>query len=125
MHRPVALRQRQQIAALLTTSVAAARHSPSWKEPDRRHLRLWRQLLLALLVRRSTRLLDLAHVLLPFRRGSSIKTVAQGIGSFLRSPHCPVTSLSPALLCATLAQLDPARLLRAHGRVLLVIDGTE
>ncbi len=125
MHRPVALRQRHQVATLLTPILPTARHSPSWREPDRRTLRLWRHLLLAVLVHRSTRLLDLAKPLLPFRCGTSIKTVAQGIGSFLRSPHCPVDTLSPALLRAPLAQLDPARLLRAHGRVLLVIDGTE
>ena len=125
MHRPVALRQRQQFAALLTTILATARRSPSWQEPDRRTLRLWQHLLLALLVQRSTRLLTLAKVLLPVRRGTSIKTVAQGIGCFLRSPHCPVDTLSPTLLSAMLAQLDPTRLLRAHGRVLLVIDGTE
>lgn len=125
MHRPVALRQRHQVAALLTTILHTARHSPSWHEPDRRNLRLWRLLLLALLVQRSTHLLDLAKVLLPFRRGSSIKTVAQGIGCFLRSKHCPLAPLSPALLRAILSQLDQSRLLRAHGRVLLVIDGTE
>ncbi len=125
MHRPVALRQRHQFATLLTPILHTARHSPSWREPDRRNLRLWRHLLLAVLVHRSTRLLDLAKPLLAFRRGSSIKTVAQGIGCFLRSKHCPLAPRSPVLLSATLAQLDPSRLLRAHGRVLLVIDGTE
>jgi hypothetical protein len=125
MSRPVALRQRAQFAALLTAILHTARQAPTWHEPGHRQLRLWRQLLLAVLVQRSTRLLILAQALFPLRRGTSIKTVAQGLGAFLRSAHCPVDTFSPTLLAAVLTHLDPARLLRAHGRALLVIDATE
>ena len=52
MARPVALRQRAHFAALLPRILHTARQAPAWQEPDRRHLRLWRHLLLAVLVQR-------------------------------------------------------------------------
>ena len=68
MQRPVALRERGRFALLLTTIVHQARQQSAWFDPDRRHLRTWRQLVLAVLVQRRTRLLDLARILLPQRR---------------------------------------------------------
>lgn len=121
MQRPVALRERGRFAVLLTPILHHARQHPAWDDPDRRHLRTWRQLVLAVLVQRRTRLLDVARVLLTQRRARTVKA----LGTFLRAPRCPVSRLSPCLLEATLRHLDDQHLVRARGKALLVIDSTE
>lgn len=125
MQRPVALRERGRFALLLTTILHQACQYPTWSDPDRRHLRTWRQLVLAVLVQRRTRLLDLARILLPQRRARTVKALAIALGTFLRAPRCPVSSLSPCLLEAALRHLDAQHLVRARGKALLVIDSTE
>ncbi|MBA3946598.1 MAG: hypothetical protein H0X37_18790 [Herpetosiphonaceae bacterium] len=59
----MASQQRRQLASLLSTSLHHARQVPTWRDPDPRNLRFWHQLLLALVVQRSTRLLTLAQAL--------------------------------------------------------------
>ena len=125
MSASVALRQRGQFALLLRTILQQARSLPTWQEPDRRNLRLWRALILAVLVQRSTRLLVLARALRAIRRAHSVKSLAQGLSYFFTAAKCPVATLSPLLLRAALATLDPTRLVRYRGHLLLVIDGTD
>jgi hypothetical protein len=57
MKPSVALRERGRIPVLLSSLLQQARTQPAWLEPDHRNLRTWRQLLLAILLQRSTRLL--------------------------------------------------------------------
>ncbi|GAC1654213.1 MAG: hypothetical protein NVS4B8_29420 [Herpetosiphon sp.] len=117
--------QRRQLATLLSTIVHCARQLAAWRDPDPRNLRLWRQLLLALVVQRSTRLLTLAHALhLPFPT-TTIKSLAQRLAYLLTQAACPLATLSPLVLTAALAQLDPQRFVRFRDHLLLVIDGTD
>lgn len=125
MQRPVALRERGRFAVLLTTIVHQARQHPAWQEPDRRHLRTWRQMVLAVLVQRRTHLLALARVLLAQRKAQTVKALAVALGTFLRTATCPVASLSPYVLEAGLRHLDAQHLVRARGKALLVLDPTE
>jgi len=49
---------------------------------DRRNRRTWRQLILGVVVMRSTRLLALGRMVAPQRRAGSVKAAAQGLASF-------------------------------------------
>lgn len=125
MSRSVALRQRGQFALLLAHIVHRARHHAAWTEPDRRNLQTWRQLLFAVMLQRSTRLLTLAHSLMGQRKASTVKSLALGLGYFLAQAQCAVATLSPCLLQAALAQLDRTQFAGYRGKVLLVIDSTD
>jgi hypothetical protein len=125
MLAPIALRQRGQFAQLLNHILHRARQLPAWREPNIRNLRTWRQLLLAILVCRSTLLLILAHALQGQRKARTIKALALGISYFLTHAQCAVDAFCPDLLEAILARLDATQLLRYRGKVLLVIDATE
>jgi hypothetical protein len=125
MQRTVALRERGRLAVLLASILQQARHTPVWHDPDRRNLRAWRQLILAVLVQRSTRLLTLARALLPPRKAHTVKALAVSLGYFLRTAQCPVATLSPCLLAAALQRLDARHLVRVQGKALLVLDPTE
>lgn len=125
MSASVALRQRGQFTTLLRSILQQARQMPLWQEPDRRNLHLWRALILAVLVQRSTRLLVLARALRAIRRAHSVKSLAQGLSYFLTAAKCPVATLSPLLLRAALATLDPTHFVRYRGQLLLVIDSTD
>jgi Transposase DDE domain len=125
MQDTVALRGRDRLAALLTSVLQAARRRRGWREPDARNLRSWRQLVLGVLVARSTRLLRLAHVVLPERQARRVKTAALGLGYFLARADFPGAQLSRDLLLAIVRALPPGRLVGYRGKVLLVIDPTD
>ena len=125
MQGTVALRERGRLAAPLNSILREARRRASWPEPDVRNLRTWRQLVLAVLVQRSTRLLSLARAALPARRASRVKTAALGLGYFLARAEFPTASLSRRLLLAVVRALPPERLASYRGKVLLVIDPTD
>ena len=125
MQRAVALRERGRLAVLLNRSLLQARRAPDWCVPDQRNLRTWRQLVLGILVQRSTRLLTLAQALLPQRQAETATTLAGSLSYFLTTSKCPVADLSPALLQAALHQVDPANVTRFRGKALLVLDPTE
>jgi hypothetical protein len=125
MQRTVALRERGRFAALLNSILRAARRRARWSEPDPRNLRTWRQLVLGVLVTRSTRLLDLARAVLPARQARSVKAAALGLGYFLARAEFPAAGLSRRLLLAVIRALPPERLVRYRGKVLLVIDPTD
>jgi hypothetical protein len=105
---------------------------------DRRNRRTWRQLVLAVLVARSTRLLALGRVIAPQRRVHSVKAAALALTSFLQTAQVAIPALSqlqtaqgaiPALsqerLEAAVRQVDAKRLVTYRGKVPVVIDPTE
>src|SRR5919197_5532739 len=125
MRRTVALRERGRVAALLNSILRAARRRAGWQEPDPRNVRTWRQLVLGVLVTRSTRLLQLGQAVLAARRASRAKTAALGLGSFLTRADFPMGGFSRRLLLALVRALPPERLARYRGLALLVVDPTE
>lgn len=125
MVAPVALRQRGQFARLLNSILHHARQQSDWQEPDVRNLRLWRSMLLAIVLRRSTCLLQLAQVLRPLRKAHTVKSLALGLTYFLTKSQCAVAALSPCLLDAVVAALPAEDLVRYRGQALLVLDATD
>jgi hypothetical protein len=72
MQMTVALRGRTRVAALLRDLEQEADHTDKERGPhcDRRNRRTWRQLILGIVVARSTRLVALGRVVAPQRRGA-------------------------------------------------------
>lgn len=125
MVRFMALRQRAQLTTLLAQIVHDARQVDAWREPDRRNLQTWRQVLFAVMVHRTTRLLTLAQALVGRRRASTVKSLALGLGYVLARAQCDVATLSPCLLQAALAHVAPTHCARYGGKAVLVIDTTD
>ena len=125
MQITVALRGRTRLAALLRDSEQEADHKDRGHRCDRRNRRTWRQLVLGVLVKRSTRLLALGQIVAPQRRARSVKAAAQGLAYFLRNAAFPSACVSMGLLEEAVRQVDPARLVTYKGKVLLVLDPTE
>jgi hypothetical protein len=92
---------------------------------DRRNRRTWHQLVLGVVVQRSTRLLALGRFVALQRRAGSVKAAAQGLAYFLRDAAFPCAGVSMGLLEEAVRQLDPTRLVTYEGQVLLVLDPTE
>ncbi len=92
---------------------------------DRRNRRTWRQLILAVLVARSTRLLALGRVIAPQRRVHSVKAAAMALTYFLQTARVALPTLSQGVLEAAVRRVDPKRLVSYRGQVLVVIDPTE
>jgi hypothetical protein len=93
--------------------------------PDRRHVRTFRQLVLGVLLKQSTRLLALGQVVAPSRRVQSVNAAAMALGYFLAKAQVPLRPLALRLGEAALRSLDPAQFVTYQGKVLLVIDPTE
>lgn len=121
----VALRARAKLALLFKSLLHAAGQNNDQEQIDPRNMRTFRQLLLALLAKRSTRLLALAQAILPQRRAASVKAVAMGLGYFLEKAKFPMQPFATLLLEATLRRLASERLAQYAGKVLLVIDPTD
>jgi|GEM_PF-888695 hypothetical protein len=125
----VALRGRTRLAALLRDLEQEADHKDKDKDRgprcDRRNRRTWRQLILGVLVARSTRLVGLGRVVAPQRRVGSVKAAAMALTYFLQTARVPLPALSTRLLEAAVRRLDPAHLVTYQGKVLLVLDPTE
>src|SRR5207247_8759840 len=107
--------ERGRLAALLNRVLQAARRRAHWREPDARNLRTWRQLLLGVVVTRSTRLLRLGQAVLPERQASRVKTAALGLGYFLARAEFPIGGCSRRLLLAVGAALPAGRLVPYPG----------
>ena len=125
MQITVALRGRTRLAALLHRLEQEVDQRRQGPRVDRRNRRTWRQLVLGVLVKRSTRLLALGQMVAPQRRAGSVKAAAQGVAYFLREAKFPSASFSLGLLEEAVRQVDPARLVTYKGKVLLVLDPTE
>ena len=125
MQITVALRGRARLAALLQHLEQEAGQREQGQRCDQRNRRTWRQLILAVLVARSTRLLALGRVVAAQRRVSSVKAAAMALTYFLQTARVPVPALSARLLETAVRDLDAEHLLTDHGQVLLVLDPTE
>jgi hypothetical protein len=125
MQMTVALRGRTRFAALLQHLEQEAGQREQGQRCDRRNRQTWRQLILAVLVARSTRLVALGRVMAPQRRVRSVKAAAMAVTYFLQTARVPVPTLSTSLLEAAVRQLDPEHLVTYQGKVLLVLDPTE
>jgi hypothetical protein len=125
MHVSVTLGGRAHFAALLHSLTHAAEQRKGSPRLDRRNQRTWRQVILGVLVQRSTRLLALGRFVAPQRRANSVKAAAQGLAYFLKDAAFPVAEVSTGLLEEAVRQIDPARLVTYEGKVLLVLDPTE
>ncbi len=95
----VALRGRTRLAALLRDLEQEADHKDKDKDRgprcDRRNRRTWRQLILGVLVARSTRLVGLGRVVAPQRRVGSVKAAAMALTYFLQTARVPLPALQP------------------------------
>jgi hypothetical protein len=127
MQATVALRERGRVAALLGQLWHAAGQRPGWREPDRRNTRTWRQLVLAVLVKRTTRLLALGQAVLDGgrRAARSVKAVAMGLTYFLTAADFPAEAVSPGILEAAARALDPGQVATYRGRAVVALDPTE
>ena len=125
MQTTVALRGRTRLAALLQHLEQEAGQREQGQRCDQRNRRTWRQLILGVLVARSTRLVALGRVVAPQRRVGSVKAAAMALTYFLQRARVPVPALSTGLLAAAVRQLDPEHLVTYQGKVLLVLDPTE
>jgi hypothetical protein len=121
----VALRERGRLATLFSTVLGQARQQPGWQEPDRRNLRTWGQLVLGVVVARSTRLVTVSQTILGQRAAQSVKAVAMGLAYFLTVAAFPAPTLSPLVLDAAARQLDPTQVATYRGKVVLALDPTE
>jgi Transposase DDE domain len=122
---PVALRERGRLAALVSTVVHQARRQAGWREPDRRTSRTWRQLVLGLVVARSTRLVTVGQAVLGQRAARSVKAVAMALGYFLTVAKFPAQTVSTRVLEAAVRQLDPAQVATYRGKAVVALDPTE
>jgi hypothetical protein len=115
------------LAALLNQLWHRAGRQPGWYEPDRRNTRTWRELVLAVLVRRATRPVALGQAVLEGgqRAASSAKAAALGLAYFLTTAKFPAETLAPQVLEAAARALDPAQVARYRGRAIVALDPTE
>ncbi len=131
MEVSAALKGRTRLAALLHQLEHEGEERGKAKGPvparvlDRRNRRTWRQLILAVLVARSTRLLALGRVIAPQRRVHSVKAAAMALTYFLQTARVALPTLSQGVLEAAVRRVDPKRLVSYRGQVLVVIDPTE
>src|SRR5438067_4670341 len=123
MQITVALRGRTRLAALLQQLEQEAGQREQGQRCDRRNRRTWRQLILAVLVARSTRLVALGRVVAAQRRVRSVTAAAMALTYFLQTARVPVPALSTGLLEAAVGHLDPEHLVTYRGKVLLVLKG--
>lgn len=125
MKATVALRGRSQLAVALAQVLQFVRQTAAWREPDARNIRTLRQFILAVLVKRSTRLIVLAQAIAPWRRANTAKSVAMGLAYFLEEAKMPMGSLSRLLLEGVLRRIQAERMATYDGKAVVVIDPTE
>lgn len=125
MMKSVALRGRAKLATLLNDLMHGASQRHDKNEPDPRNVKTWRQFVLGVLTKRSTRLMAVAQAVAPWREVGSVKSAAMALGYFLEKAAFPMRSFATNLVEAAVLRLGPGQLESYRGRVLLVIDPTE
>lgn len=90
MRISVALRGRARLAALLNNLLHRSAQGSEKREVDRRNLKAWRQFVLGVIAKRSTRLMAVAQAVAPWRRVGSVKSAAMALGYFLEKAVCPM-----------------------------------
>lgn len=125
MQDAVALRDRGRLAAILNRTLQVAGQAATGPQPDVRNMRTLRQLILGLLVKRSTRLITLAQVAIPWRRGHTAKSVAMGLAYFLDQAKFPMGCVSRRFLETIVRRIPAEAVVRYAGKAIVVIDPTE
>lgn len=125
MGNSVALRGRAKLATLLNNLMHRASQGSDKKEPDPRNVRTWRQFLLGVLAKRSTRLMAVAQVVASWRKVGSVKSAAMALGYFLGKAQFPMKSYATRLLETAVLTMGSGQMESYRGKVLLVIDPTE
>jgi hypothetical protein len=125
MKATVALRGRGQLALVLTQILQFVRQAATWHEPDARNMHTFRQFILAVLMKRSTRLIVLAQAVAPWRHANTVKSVAMGLAYFLEEAEFPMGSLSRLLLEGILRRIPTEQMATYGGKAVVVIDPTE
>lgn len=125
MARTVALLERGKLATLLQQLLQEVRQQLQACRIDRRSLRTWQQLVLGVWVKRTSRMLGLAQVVLRQRRAKTVKVVATQLGAWLAKAKFPLEQVSGVVLEAILRRLPPEVLVTYRGRALLAIDPTD
>ena len=125
MKKSVALRGRARLATLLNSLWHSSAQGREGKEPDPRNLKTWRQFLLGVIAKRSTRLMAVGQAVAPWRRVGSVKSAAMALGYFLEKARFPMSSFATRLLETAVLMLGSDRLESYRGKALLVTDPTE
>lgn len=125
MKESVALRGRAKLATLLNSLLHRSAQGREGKEPDPRNLKTWRQFLLGVIAKRSTRLMAVGQAVAPWRRVGSVKRAAMALGYFLEKARFPMRSFATRLLETAVLMPGLDRLESYRGKVLLVVDPTE
>ena len=125
MKESVALRGRAKLATLLNSLLHRSAQGREGKEPDPRNLKTWRQFLLGVIAKRSTRLMAVGQTVAPWRRVGSVKRAAMALGYFLEKARFPMGSFATRLLETAVLMPGLDRLESYRGKVLLVVDPTE
>jgi hypothetical protein len=126
-HKTVALRERGRLATLFHRVWHEAGQRPGWRAPDRRNVRTWPAVVLAVVVARTTRLVALGQVVLASgtRVAHSTKAVAVGLGHWLAQARFAAGPISTRLLEQSVRQLNQERLATYRGKAVVAIDPTE
>jgi len=125
MQISVALRARAKLAVLLHYLLQTACQKENASKLDPRNLRTLRQVVLAVLATRSTRLATMAQAIAPQRRVRSVKAAAMAVGYFLEDAHVPLRPLATRMLEAALHEVDREEVATYRGKALVVLDPTE
>ncbi|MHB8993436.1 MAG: transposase [Chloroflexota bacterium] len=88
-------------------------------------MKTWRQFLLGVIAKRSTRLMTVAQAVAPQRQVGSVKSAAMALGYFLKEAGFPMKSYATRLLETAVLTMGSGQLASYRGKVLLVIDPTE
>lgn len=124
MQEAAALKQREGLFALLQESWAEMLKVSNLRVGDQRSGRTWKQLVLGVLLKRSTRLVTIAQALLPWRKSHTVDALGVSIGRFLARTPFPGRAIGRAWLAEGGRRLAP-QMERYRGLVLLPVDGTE
>ena len=109
MQTTVALRARAKLSVLINCLVQVACQSASSASIDQRNLRTFRQFVLGVLTRRSTRLLAIAGVIARQRHVSSVKSAAMALGYFLDEAKLPMRPFATRLIETAVRRLPLER----------------
>ena len=123
--KSVALRGRAKLATLLNNLMHRASQRSGRKEPDLLNQRTWRQFVLGVIAKRSTRLMAVAQVVAAQRQVASAKSAAMALAYFLEKARFPMRPLATRLLGEAVRRLGSGEFESYLGKVLLVIDPTE
>jgi hypothetical protein len=98
MQGTATLKRRKELLALLRESWTEMLSVSSLHVPERRSVRTWKQMVVGVLLKRSTRLVALAQALLPWRQSHTVDALGVSLGCFLAGTRFPARAVSRAWL---------------------------